>query len=103
MRGPMREFGSNFGRLSKQNRFACFVVANFRNVKTGFYNPLVSDTIRAFQKTKVYLYNEGILVTAIGSLPLRAGRIFKSGRNSIKKCILLIKNEYEQLLKKDTT
>jgi len=67
-------------KMLKQNRFACFVVANFRDKKTGFYNTLVSDTIRAFQKAGALYYNECILVTAIGSLPIRIKNQFKSGR-----------------------
>lgn len=64
----------------KQNRFACFVVANFRDKKTGFYYDLVGDTIRAFEACNTHFYNEAILVTAIGSLPVRVGRQFTVGR-----------------------
>jgi len=65
--------------LLKDNRFACFVVSNIRN-KDGFYLNFCNDTIDAFQKSGVYFYNEIILVTAIGSLPIRVGKQFKSGR-----------------------
>lgn len=61
------------------NRFACFVVGDFRDEK-GFYRNFVSDTIAAFQEAGAILYNEAILVTAIGSLPIRVGRQFESGR-----------------------
>ncbi len=64
----------------KQNRFACFVVANFRDKKTGFYYDFVGDTTRAFESYGVKLYNEAILVTATGSLPVRVGRQFTAGR-----------------------
>jgi DNA modification methylase len=67
-------------RMLKQDRFACYVVANIRDKKTGFYNPLVSDTIEAFQNAGALYYNEAILVTAIGSLPIRIGKQFKAGR-----------------------
>jgi len=70
--------------MLKQNRFACFVVANIRNKKTGFYNTLVSDTIKIFQKAEAFFYNDIILVTAIGSLPVRVSKQFKSGRKTGK-------------------
>ena len=65
--------------LLKEDRFACFVVSNIRD-KKGFYLNFCSDTIAAFQKAGAYLYNEIILVTAIGSLPIRVGRQFMNGR-----------------------
>jgi len=63
----------------KDNRFACFVVGDFRD-KKGFYNNFVSDTITAFEHAGAKLYNEGILVTAVGSLPIRINKQFQSGR-----------------------
>ena len=63
----------------RQNRFACFVVANYRD-KKGFYHDFVGDTIRAFEECGVHFYNELILVTPPGSLPVRAGRVFSSTR-----------------------
>lgn len=65
--------------LLKPDRFACFVVANVRGEK-GFYNRLVSDTEQAFEDAGARLHNEAVLVTAVGSLPIRAGRQFESGR-----------------------
>ena len=64
----------------KENRFACFVVANFRDKKTGFYHDFVGDTIRIFEDVEACLYNEIILVTAIGSLSIRVGRQFAASR-----------------------
>lgn len=65
--------------LLKDDRFACFVVANFRN-KKGFYCNLVGDTIRGFEKQEAFLYNDCILVTCIGSLPIRVGQQFGNYR-----------------------
>jgi DNA modification methylase len=59
----------------KPNRFAAFVVGDIRDGK-GFYRNFVSDTTTAFQDAGATLYNEAILVTAIGSLPIRVGRQF---------------------------
>lgn len=61
------------------NRFACFVVGDVRD-KNGMYRNFVSDTIAAFQDAGAMLYNEAILVTAVGSLPIRVGKQFASGR-----------------------
>ena len=63
----------------KDNRFACFVVANFRD-KKGNYNNLVGDTVRAFQHAGLHFYNDANLVTPRGSLPVRAGRSFDATR-----------------------
>ena len=63
----------------KPNRFAVFVVGDVRD-KKGFYHDFPGDTIRAFQSVGAILYNEAILVTAVGSLSLRAGKQFQAGR-----------------------
>jgi len=66
------------GRL-KQDRFACFVVGDVRDKKGNYYN-FVGDTIEAFRAAGLHYYNEAILVTSVGSLPIRVGRQFASGR-----------------------
>ncbi len=63
----------------KPDRFACFVVGDVRD-PAGFYRNFPADTIRAFLDAGMKLYNEAILVTAIGSLPLRVGRAFGANR-----------------------
>lgn len=65
--------------LLKEDRFACFVVGDIRDKKGNYLN-FVSLTIDAFLKAGLALYNEAILVTAIGSLPIRAGRYFTATR-----------------------
>lgn len=65
--------------LLNDDRFACFVVGDVRGPK-GNYRNFVSDTISAFQDAGAMLYNEAILVTAVGSLPIRVGRQFEAGR-----------------------
>jgi len=65
--------------MLKDDRFACFVVGDIRD-KHGHYRNFVSDTIAAFQDAGAALYNEAILVTAVGSLPIRVGRQFEAGR-----------------------
>ena len=65
--------------ILKEDRFAVFVVGDIRD-KKGFYQNFVSDTIMAFWNCGVILYNEMILVNAVGTLAIRAGKQFSSGR-----------------------
>ena len=67
----------------RDNRFACFVVGDFRD-EHGAYRNFVSKAIRAFQNCGCILYNEAILVTALGSVPMRVSRQFISGRKLCK-------------------
>jgi len=59
----------------KDDRFACFVVGDMRD-KQGFYRNFPAITIKAFYLAGAKLYNEAILITAVGSLPIRIGRQF---------------------------
>ena len=63
----------------RDDRFACVVVGDVRD-KKGMYRNFVADTIAAFRDTGMGLYNEAILVTAVGSLSIRVGKQFTSGR-----------------------
>jgi len=63
----------------KDDRFACFVVGDVRDKKGNYYN-FVGDTVEAFKAAGLHYYNEAILVTSVGSLPIRAGRQFEAGR-----------------------
>lgn len=65
--------------MLSNNRFACFVVGNIRD-KQGFYLDIVGDTARAFASEGIKLYNEAILITPTGSLPVRVGGQFEAGR-----------------------
>ena len=66
--------------LLRPNRFACFVVGDFRDRKTGMYRGFVADTVKAFRDVGMPLYNDAILVTAVGSLPVRVSAQFESSR-----------------------
>ena len=63
----------------QDDRFACFVVGEVRDSK-GRYRGFVPDTVRAFQDAGLALYNEMILVTAVGSLPIRVRKQFEGAR-----------------------
>lgn len=66
-------------RMLKPDRFACFVVGEVRGKDGAYYN-FVGDTVQAFIDAGLKLYNEAILLTAIGSLPIRVGRAFSTSR-----------------------
>jgi len=65
--------------LLKNDRFACFVVGEVRDKKGNYYN-FVGNTIQAFKDAGLEYYNEAILITAVGSLPIRAGKQFSASR-----------------------
>ena len=63
----------------RSDSFACFVVGDIRDGH-GIYRNFVGDTVDAFRDAGMSLYNEAILVTTLGSLPIRVGRQFEAGR-----------------------
>jgi 1-aminocyclopropane-1-carboxylate deaminase/D-cysteine desulfhydrase-like pyridoxal-dependent ACC family enzyme/DNA modification methylase len=63
----------------KDDRFACFVVGEVRG-KNGAYINFVNETVKAFIDAGFSYYNEMILVTPVGTLPVRAGRQFQVSR-----------------------
>lgn len=63
-----------------EDRFACFVVGDVRCRKTGKYRGFPADTARAFLDAGLELYNDAVLVTAVGSLPIRVGKQFSASR-----------------------
>lgn len=67
-----------FGLLA-DNSFAVWVVGEVRD-KQGNYLNFIGDTVQAFKDAGFHYYNEAILVTPVGSLPLRAGRAMKASR-----------------------
>jgi hypothetical protein len=76
-----------YASLSKlaDDRFACFVVSNYRDKDSRKYLDFVGDTIRAFESFGgVQLYNEVILVNAVGTGAMRSNRYFVSSRKIVK-------------------
>lgn len=63
----------------KADRFAMWVCGDVRD-KSGFYVNMFGETVRAFEQAGARLYNQKILVTACGSLPIRIRKQFESGR-----------------------
>lgn len=65
--------------MLKPDRFAAFIVGDVRDPR-GLYRNFVSDTIQAFHDAGARLYNEGILITPVGSLAIRVGKQFEVSR-----------------------
>jgi len=65
--------------MLKENRFACIVVGNYRD-KKGYLRDLCGLTIRAMESAGARYYNDFVIVTPIGSLPIRAGKSFQATR-----------------------
>lgn len=63
----------------RDDRFAVWVIGDVRDAD-GFYVNLPGRTVDAFEAAGARYYNEAILVTAVGSLPIRAGRQFERTR-----------------------
>jgi len=78
-----KEIISKAVNLLKEDRFACFAVGDIRD-GDGMYRNFVSDTISAFLDTGMRLYNEMILVTPVGSLPIRINKQFQGYRKTGK-------------------
>jgi len=70
---------SEAAKLLKDDRFGVFVVGEIRN-EQGYYRDFVGDTVDSFRRAGLNYYNEAVLLTAIGTLPVRAGRIFEAAR-----------------------
>jgi len=59
--------------------FACWVVGDVRDSK-GWFHGLTNDTVKAFEDAGMRLYNDAILLTPAGSLPMRVRGQFEKSR-----------------------
>lgn len=77
------------------DRFACFVVGDVRD-RRGCYRNFPGHTIEAFEAAGLRLYNDAVLVTAVGSLPIRAGKQFDASRklgNTHQRVLVFVKGD----------
>lgn len=84
----------------KDNAFAVFVVGDYRD-KKGFFRNFPAKTIAMFEAAGLRLYNELILVTAIGSLPLRVQAGFNGSRKIGKthqQCLVFAKGDPKEFV-----
>lgn len=71
--------------LLKSGSFACFVVGDIRDKKTGGYKDFISITKNSFKKANMILWNEAILLDPIGTAMLRANGTFVKGGGKLVK------------------
>ncbi|NSZ48435.1 DNA methyltransferase [Agrobacterium vitis] len=77
--GSFRAVVKQAARQLLDNRFAAFVVGDFRD-KNGIYRGFVNDTVNACKDAGLLFYNDAVLVTAGGSLPMRTRGSFEASR-----------------------
>lgn len=65
----------------KDDRFATIVVGNYRD-GAGYLRDLSGITIKAAEQAGLKYYNDLILVTPAGSLPIRVGKQFTASRKA---------------------
>ena len=70
-------------RSLKPNRFAAFVVGDFRD-KAGNYKSFPNHTVEAFELAGAKYYNEVIIINPVGSGAARAEGMFGSNRKLVK-------------------
>ncbi len=84
----------------RDNRFAVWVVANFRDKQDGTMRNFVGDSIQAFEAHGLKYYNDIILVNAVGTGAMRANTSFLRGARKVVKLhqnvIVLIKGDPKQ-------
>ena len=71
----------------KKDGFACFVVGDVRDKKTGFYKDFITITKMAFYKAGMKLYNEMVLLNPVASASMRA-----AGNMKTKKIVKIHQN-----------
>lgn len=71
-------FRQSVARLA-DNRFLVVKIGDIRDER-GVYRNFLGDNIKCFIDLGLQYYNEAVLVTALGSLPIRVGKQFRSNR-----------------------
>lgn len=70
----------------RRDSFACFVVGNYRAKEPGLQMvDFVGETVRAFAAGGAQLYNDVVLVNAVGTGALRVGASFVRGSRKVVK------------------
>lgn len=83
----------------KENRFACFVVSNYRAENFGLLRNFVGGTVQAFQAAGLGFYNELTFATSVGTGMLRATRQFNGSRKIVKThqtVLVFVKGDWRQ-------
>lgn len=75
--GLLDEAFTNSIKLLKKNRFAVVVMSAVRDKKGNYYD-IPGDITKIFERNGCHLYNQLVLVDAIGTLALRVGQSMKN-------------------------
>jgi hypothetical protein len=68
----------------EQDRFAGWVVGDIRDQSTGLVRPFVEQTIECFEGAGAALYDKAVLVSPIGTMPIRANNQFRASRKLVR-------------------
>ena len=79
----------------KDNGFIAIVVGEVRD-DDGIYRNFIGDTVEAVKRAGAAYYNEIVLVTMLGTLPIRIRRQFEASRkvgNTHQKALIFLKKQ----------
>lgn len=82
----------------KDNGFIAIVVGEVRD-DDGIYRNFIGDTIEAVKAAGAQYYNELILITMLGTLPIRIRKQFEAGRkvgNTHQKALIFLKSNGDE-------
>lgn len=95
----LAEAFANADSFLKDDRFAVVVMGEVRDSKSSALRNIIGGTIEAAQSVGWDYYQDAILLTSAGSLPLRAGRIFNGGRKlgrTHQYVLVFVKGDWEK-------
>lgn len=87
----------------KDNGFIAIVIGEVRD-DNGYYRNLIGETIQAAERAGARYYNEIILITMYGTLPIRLRRQFDATRkvgNTHQKALIFLKSKGNEEALKD--
>jgi len=86
--------------MLKPDRFAVFVVGDVRDSE-GYYRGIPYETIRIFEEEGAYLYNEAILLTMVGTLPIRVTKFGKNRKlgKAHQNIMIFVKGDWKKAVK----
>lgn len=93
-----REIVRRSCEMLREGSFAAWVVGDVRGTD-GAIRGFVPDTIRAFEDAGLRYYNEIVLLNALATAPVRAGRVFGSGRKVVKvhqNVLVFVKGDWKE-------
>lgn len=86
----------------RDNRFAVWVVGDYRDKKSGLLRDFVSMSIDAFAQAGLSLYNEAIIIDPASSAATRAPRQFVGGRKLTRthqQFLVFVKGRWKDAVK----